>query len=344
VPLDYKWSKDDNAASIEESLQLAQEYGFSFIEVVGSLNYLANTAICCLFAIRKACKYTRMPYPTPPLIFYHNVKDSPLAKLLIEAGHSDVDPTFCYFCDSAFMDADESRSTGCYLGFLQGGLINFASSVPQPVAMSSTEAEQNYASITCMAAAATRQALMEILHDDASRPFTVLLFTDSQSMDAIALNDRDTRNIRHVECRYFFVRFCRQTSQVRIYHIKGDKFQLADIGTKSGINQIDFDFKLSHMEAPMPMTPKVMANYARRGVMKSMPSQDLQDMEARSSNEYPRFTPGISSSPSSEQLPMPSWYAGDTVSHNTRHLNNQLRPSQQVSCQDTDTIARHDRF
>jgi hypothetical protein len=290
VPLDYKWSKDDNAASIEESLQLAQEYGFSFIEVVGSLNYLANTAIRCLFAIRKACKYTRMPgrrhyqallhllhhircYPTPPLIFYHDVKDSPLAKLLIEAGHPDVDPTFCYFCDSAFMDADESRSTGCYLGFLQGGLIDFASSVPQPVAMSSTEAELNYASITCMAAAATRQALMEILHDDASRPFTVPLFTDSQSMDAIALNDRDTRNIRHVERRYFFVRFCRQTSQVRIYHIKGDKFQLADIGTKSGINQIDFDFKLSHMEAPMPMTPKVMANYARRGVMKS--SQDI---------------------------------------------------------------------
>jgi hypothetical protein len=214
VLTDYNLSKANNAATMEESLQLAKEYGFSFIEVGGSLNYLANTAIRCLFAIRKACKYTSMPghchfqallhllhhlhcYATLPLIYYRDVKDSPLAKLLIEAGYPDVDPTFCYFCDSAFMDTDESRSTGCYLGLLQGGLIDFASSVPQLVAMSSTEAKLNYVSVTCMAAAATCQALMELLYDDPARPFTVQLFTDSQSMDAIAVSDRDTCT---VEC------------------------------------------------------------------------------------------------------------------------------------------------
>jgi hypothetical protein len=47
VPADYKWKKDDNAATMEESQLMVKEFGFSFIEVVGSLNYLANsTAIC----------------------------------------------------------------------------------------------------------------------------------------------------------------------------------------------------------------------------------------------------------------------------------------------------------
>jgi hypothetical protein len=197
------------------------------------------------------------------------------------------------------MDADESRSTGCYLGFLQGGLIDFSSSVPPPVAMSTAEAELNYASITCMAMATTRQAIMAILYNDPSRPFTVPLFTDSQSMDAIALNDRDTRRVRHVDRRYFFVRYCRQTGQVCVYHINGDKYQLADIGTKSGINHTDFDFKLSHMEAPVSSTPKVHANYARRGVKKS-PSSIV------SSDPATRFIPGISRSPDPDQLPTPS--------------------------------------
>jgi hypothetical protein len=314
---------------MEESQNLAKEFGFTFIEVVGSLNYLANTAIRPLFAIRKACKYMHMPgrlhyqallhllhhircYPTPPLIFYRDVTQSPLARLPIDAGHPDVDPTFCYFCDSSFMDADESRSTGCYLGFFQGGLIDFSSSVPLPVAMSSAEAELNYASITCMAAAITRRAIMAILHNDESRPFTVPLFTDSQSMDAISINDRDTRRIRHVDRRYFFVRYCRQTSQIRVYHIKGDQYQLADIGTKSGINHTDFDFKLSHMEAPIPPAPKVIANYARRGVKKSSP----MPYEPATPSDSERFIPGVSASPHPSTLPDPCLLFG----HNSPHL------------------------
>jgi hypothetical protein len=101
----------------------------------------------------------------------------------------------------------------------------------------------------------------------------------------------------------FFVRYCCQTGQVQVYHIKGDKFQLADIGTKSGINQEDFDFKLSHMEVPMVMMPKVMANYARRGVKKSSSIPIPDPSEDPTSTEDQRFIPGITPSPESRSTP-----------------------------------------
>jgi hypothetical protein len=65
-----------------------------------------------------------------PLTYFHDVKQSPLYHMLTEAGHKDINSTFVYFTDSSFQDSDDMRSTGCYLGFLQGGLIDMSSAVP----------------------------------------------------------------------------------------------------------------------------------------------------------------------------------------------------------------------
>jgi hypothetical protein len=47
-------------------------------------------------------------------------------------------------------------------------------------------------------------------------------------------------------------------------------YQLADIGTKSGILSSEFEFKLQHLEGPHDkQTTKVLANLSRRGVIES---------------------------------------------------------------------------
>jgi hypothetical protein len=189
-------------------------------------------------------------YPARPLIFYKDVTTSPLAQLLREAGHGEVDPTFVYFTDSAFMDCDDSRSTGCHLGFFQGGLINFSSSVPLPVVQSAAEAELNYASVTCMSMVPARKTLMAILTGDEERSFSVPLFTDSKATIDVTNNARPTRNLRHVGRRQMFCVYYRHTGAVTFYHVDGNKYQLADIGTKTDIDATDFEFKLSIMEAP----------------------------------------------------------------------------------------------
>lgn len=48
-------------------------------------------------------------------------------------------------------DADMSRSTGCFLIFLMGGLVDCSSNMPNPMALSSPEAEYNQARIAMMA-------------------------------------------------------------------------------------------------------------------------------------------------------------------------------------------------
>jgi len=287
LPRNFKWTKEDNAESLNEAQVLANDYGYRFIEVVGSLNFLSNTAIRQFFAVCKTCKHMHMAgckhyqaihhllhhlrcYPAKPLIFYKNVSTSPLALLLRAAGHASVDATFVYFTDSAFGDCDGSRSTGCFLGFFQGGLIDFSSSVPLPVTHSAAEAETNYASITCMATMITRRAYMAIVYGDEERPFTVPIFTDSQATIDIARNDRGTPRTRHMARRSLYVRYCTSTGAIICYHVDGNQYQLADIGTKGDIAPADFDYKLSIMEAPSPNdATKALSQSrsARRGVL-----------------------------------------------------------------------------
>ena len=60
LPRAFKWTKNDNAKTQDEADELANVYGYRFIEVVGSLIFLSNTAVRQLFAIRKMCKHMHM--------------------------------------------------------------------------------------------------------------------------------------------------------------------------------------------------------------------------------------------------------------------------------------------
>lgn len=59
------------------------------------------------------------------------------------------------------IDVDNGRSTGCFLTFYMGGIIDHSSNLPDHVALSSAEAEYNQA---CLAVMGTNHANM-ILED-----------------------------------------------------------------------------------------------------------------------------------------------------------------------------------
>jgi hypothetical protein len=182
------WTKANSSKTKTDVVDLETEYGFRFIiEAVGSLNFLSNTAYEELFAIRKACKHMHLPgrlhfqallhllhhlrcYSPQALTYYRDVTKSPLATMLQEAGYAAVDPSVVWFCDSSFGDCDDSRSTGCHVGLLQGGLINFSSFVPNPIAASSCESETNTMTVAVMPSRQSGMIYCDLLYGNQERP------------------------------------------------------------------------------------------------------------------------------------------------------------------------------
>ena len=81
--------------------------------------------------------------PKPHNVFIIVVADA-VAQLLFEYNIDSSVPLIAY-SDSSWQDCPESgRSTGAYLIFMQGGVIDAASFMPDPVALSSAEAEYKH--------------------------------------------------------------------------------------------------------------------------------------------------------------------------------------------------------
>jgi hypothetical protein len=64
------------------------------------------------------------------------------------------------FSDSSWNDGiDTGRSTGCFMIIYMGGMVGHSSNMPEPVVLSSSEAEYNEACLAWMAIAHLRQFL-----------------------------------------------------------------------------------------------------------------------------------------------------------------------------------------
>jgi hypothetical protein len=272
VPNSFVFTKYDCSYELNDVRLLEEQFGFRYIEYVGSLIFLANTAVRQLFAIRKLCRYMHLPghnhfavalhllhhlrcYPARPLIYYHDVHTSPVAAIvrnIADNASMEIDPTLIYFTDSAFGDCDEGKSTGCYFGFLQGGIVDMASSVPNLTANSAAEAECSYASVASLATLQVKRTFMEIVADNVDASYTVPMFTDSKSTIDIARNDRGTARTRHMGRRKLLVRTMSQSGNILLIWCDGETQQLADIGTKAKITYAIVNYKLSICEAPIP--------------------------------------------------------------------------------------------
>jgi hypothetical protein len=166
------------------------------------------------------------------LTFYSDIADAPVAHLLFEYG---VDPSapLITFPDSSWQDClDTGCSTGGYVVFMQGGVVDSASSMPDPVALLSCEAEYNQASVAAMATNAIVMLVQELRGNDPDVAMNVPMLIDNQSAILMGASCWDTKHTWHIMRRYHYTRWMVEDGRIHLVWIPGD-IQLADPNTKN---------------------------------------------------------------------------------------------------------------
>ena len=225
LPHDFVATKADKSENFLEVQKLEEEFGFQYPSVIGMLIYLMNTAFALHFPISKLAKFNTLPgrkhfkalkhllmylrchHQNFGLRYYSNEQDSPIYKRVQEYTSADLTCPLKLFTDSSWQDCpDDGRSTGCYLLYFKGGIVNAASFVPTPVALSSAEAEYNALAHSFQAVANSRQLVHELYGNHADTPLSIPVFCDSESAIAIGSSLKDTKRTRHIQRRVHFVR------------------------------------------------------------------------------------------------------------------------------------------
>jgi hypothetical protein len=138
------------------------------------------------------------------------------------------------FTDSSWDDDfDTSRSTGGYLIFYQGGVVDHSSNMPIPVAMSSAEAEYNQACLACMATGNLHMTLnhIEEIQEGSKQDLPVDIFMDNKSAVDMSVTFKDTKNARHIRRRFHFVKQGTEQNWHKLTWIS-NQFMVADVTTK----------------------------------------------------------------------------------------------------------------
>jgi len=202
-----------------------------------------------IYAVNKLAKFTRKPgklhfeaivhllrYLRDNSLygvrFYSNIADAPIYQMLLNQKIEEKHPFF-WFTDSSWNDdPDHGRSTGCFIITYMGGIVDHSSNVPDPMALSSAEAEYNEGCVAFMAASHLRMLLCEFEGTcDEDTPPTSIYF-DSKSAIAMGENYKDTKHTRHIMRRYHYVR---ENIAAHRFSSKwiSTEFEIADIGTKN---------------------------------------------------------------------------------------------------------------
>jgi len=129
-------------------------------------------------------------------------------------------------------------------------LINFSSFFPNPIAASSCESETNTMTVAVMASRQTAMIYCNLVYGDQDRPFTVTMFPDSLSGMAATRNQRTTSMSRHIARRWYYIQQARQAGHIKLLHNDGNKYQLANLGTKN-VPASEATYKLSLIETPV---------------------------------------------------------------------------------------------
>ena len=177
------------------------------------------------------------------------------------------------FSDASWQDCpDTGRSTVGYMIFHNGALIEANSTMPTPIAMSTSEAEYMAACSATMATAHIRMLLYDMTYlgtkqwrESSQRLPTTpsVLMIDNEATVQIAKNGKLTRKTRHIERRFHFVRQGQQDGTHQLYWIPCDS-QLADILTKTQtsskidphLNKI-FCTLPDHLLSPSPISTEI---------------------------------------------------------------------------------------
>ncbi len=106
--------------------------------------------------------------------------------------------------------------------------------MPDPVALSSAEAEYNEACLACMATAHLKQFLEDLelpFADDNRSKKPIQIFIDNRSAVDTGASFKDTQRTRHMMRRYHHMREGVESNQYALIWISTNA-QVADIGTK----------------------------------------------------------------------------------------------------------------
>ena len=260
LPFDFKSTKEDQAKDEDKSKEIQKEYNIDFAACVGCLIYLSYTRYDILYAVNKLTKFTRKPgkahmdaivhvlrylrdNPTLGIRYYANWNESPLCKMLKENGLS-TNNELVTFSDSSWQDdIDTSRSTGSYIVIYRGGIVDHSSNLPEPIALSSAEAEYNEACLGCMATAHMKMLLEDLEMQELSDPVPIIV--DSKSAHDMGHSFKTTKHTRHILRRYHYVKEGQKEGHHELMWIPSE-YQLADIGTKS-VTRKDLESRLTYL-------------------------------------------------------------------------------------------------
>jgi hypothetical protein len=249
LPLDFVPSSEDCSDNDEMVAQLEAEYNIQYSSCIGSLIYLTMTRSDIIYAVNKLAKFSRSPgrvhfdvlihllrylrdHTYLGVKFYSNFVDAPLYQTLSAQNIQQHHPFFGFSDSSWNDDVDTGRSTGCFIITYMGGVVDHSSNTPDPVALSSAEAEYNEGCVAFMACSHLRMLLCEMEGIDESQLETTNIFFDSKSAIAMGSNYRDTKHTRHILRRYHYVRENIANKRFSMEWITSE-FQVADIGTKN---------------------------------------------------------------------------------------------------------------
>jgi hypothetical protein len=162
--------------------------------------------------------------------FYSDIERASVTKML-DSQKVALGKLFYTFSDSSWNDdVDTGRSTGCFLIFYMGGVVDHNSNLPNPVALSSAEAEYNECCLACMATNHLAMLVEEFELKGAERSLIPLIL-DSKSAIAMGNSFRDTKHTRHIMRRFHYVREGVESKRFILCWIQTE-LELADIGTK----------------------------------------------------------------------------------------------------------------
>jgi hypothetical protein len=248
----------DSSYTLDLTLVEQKQQRLPFRSAVCTLLYLAyNTRADILFAVcklAKACISPGIPdfraltwligylrrRPYYALKFYPDGTSNPIYDICIHHRIPYTDLTV--FSDASWQDCpDTGRSTVGYMIFYNGALIEANSTMPTPIAMSTSEAEYMAACSATMATAHIRMLLYDMLYLGTKQwrettqrlpSIPAILMIDNEATVQIAKNGKLTRKTRHIERRFHFVRQGQQDGIHQLHWIPCDS-QLADILTKT---------------------------------------------------------------------------------------------------------------
>ena len=249
LPTEFVATSEDCSKSEEIAAELVEEYKFDYASCIGSMIYLSQTRTNIIYAVNKLARYMRKPGKIhfDALVhllrylrdnnnfgvrFFSNYSTSPLYQHL-KSNELTFNQLLVCMSDSSWKDdVDTGRSTGCFLIFYMGGLVDHSSNMPEPIALCSAEAEYNQACMAKMALMHISMAMnnLELVDEDTQR-YRVPLILDSSSTNAIGSSFKDTKHTRHIMRRYHFARSMLEKGFIFLLWIT-TKGQLADVGTK----------------------------------------------------------------------------------------------------------------